>query len=188
MDISHARISPRDAFRSGSLFGTDWNHTRWIQFLEVSDGTTEGLRRLYPEVPNLGESYDPPDDFQDNDDISHDHYDDDDQQDPPDAPSRPPSSTSSAPETTPYPSTQGSDNRDSTITLDEEQELDDMTIVHGNRNVKRERPDYSYDEELDRAHGWRCLSPESSSDEDIDNSAHDNIDSCLLYTSDAADE
>ena len=78
VNISHARVSPREAFRSGSLFGPDWINKRLIQFLEVSDGTTEGLRRLYPEVPNLGESFDPPDDFQDNGDTSHYDSNDDD--------------------------------------------------------------------------------------------------------------
>ena len=62
---SHARVSPQEAFRSSSLFGDTWATTRWIQFLEVSDATMEGVRRLYPEVPNLGDSYDPPGDFQD---------------------------------------------------------------------------------------------------------------------------
>ena len=37
-----------------------------MQFLEVSEDTTTGLRRHFPEVPNLGRAYEPSDDFMDN--------------------------------------------------------------------------------------------------------------------------
>ena len=37
-----------------SLFGYDWQDVRWIQYFSVNDGTAEGLRRNFPEIPNLG--------------------------------------------------------------------------------------------------------------------------------------
>ena len=65
----YARTSPERAYPSQSLFGPTWSTTRWMQFLEVSDDATEGLRRHFPEVPNLGQMYEPSDDFMDNDSV-----------------------------------------------------------------------------------------------------------------------
>ena len=57
-----ARIPNKEQNTAAHLFDADWPVTRYIQFMIVSQSTTEGLRQNFPEVPYLGDVDDTSDD------------------------------------------------------------------------------------------------------------------------------
>ena len=50
-----ARIPTKSQILTLHLFGDGWTTIRFVQFMVVSDSTSEGLRQNFPEVPNLGD-------------------------------------------------------------------------------------------------------------------------------------